>query len=151
MRVAAPMREEEYMARRSTPTPSKVDGYLDDLGEQHTELELALGRIDGLVAETVDARKAAIIITANLKTGENEGQIGRLVEEWSRMSAALYEISQAVHVSRASVDQARVAALELRAAPAIRRARQEVRRGNEERRTRERRQGRQWNPREVAA
>lgn len=139
------------MARRSTPTPSRVDGYLDDMGEHHTEIELVFGEIASLIEKTVEARKAAIILTAQLRSGENEEQIGRLVEEWSRMSDALHRMTQAVHVGRVSVDQSRVAAHELRSTPAIRRVRAQVRRDNEERRTRERRTARQWDARTAVA
>lgn len=131
------------MARRSTPTPSRVDGYLDDMGEHHTEIELALGEIAAQVDQAAAARNATIVRVAQLRSNEGEERITGLVADVSRLTDALHRIEEALHVGRVSVGQARVAAHELRSTPAIRRVRQQVRKGNEERRTRERRQARE--------
>lgn len=120
-------------------TPSVCDGYLNDLGEHHTEITLAL-------ETAVAARNEAIVILAPIMRaadGEIPG-LEALVMQLARMSDAL-------HVAGVSVDQARVAARELWQAPAIKRSRKQAWDGAKERRTRERREARRWSPSEVAA
>lgn len=120
-------------------TPSICDGYLNDLGEHHTEITLALEK-------AIEARNEAIVILAPIMRSA-EGDITGLEALVLHLSA----MSDALHVAGVSVDQARVTASELWQAPAMKRSRKQAWDGAKERRQRDRRRARRWSPSEVAA
>jgi len=124
---------------RSTPTPSITDGYLNDLGEHHTEIELALEKAIG-------ARNEAIVVLAPIMRVAN-GDIPGL----DALVIQLARLSDALHVAGVSIGQARVSAQELWNAPAIKRSRRQAWDGDKERRQKERREARAWHPQDVAA
>lgn len=120
-------------------TPSLCDGYLNDLGEHHTEIMLALEKM-------TEARNEAIVTLAPIMRVA-DGEIPGL----ESLVVNLAKMSDAIHVAAVSLSQARVSASELWSAPAVKRSRRQAWDGAKERRTRERRDARRWVPSEVAA
>lgn len=120
------------------PKLGAVDNLLDEQMMSAVEIETALRRIR-------EAHKGQIVMLAQLYRAGAED-----IPQVKAMVLAASQINDALHVGRVALDQVRAAAHELRETPAIRRVRKQAWDAQTERRTKERREARQWDAFQVA-
>lgn len=126
MTVAGQITEDVITMPRGTPTV--IDGYLDDIGENHLEAREAFRD-----AETLRMRSL-------LRLSHLAVECPQAMSTLRTVAELLNKMAEPLHVACVSLDQAGVHANEVRECPAVKRARREARKGNEERRSRMRRE-----------